>query len=135
MWKRMGNLESIKQAGSVLDNFNPSLAFPKLLRCINKVRNELIQRFESLENLMTLLCQIDGEKTDVPLIVINSPRCAWRKFVPVNANSLSHVPVNEGVVTMHLSQINPICIKDFIEKNFVSFRILWRVSFARLNQT
>lgn len=71
----MGNLESIKQADSVLI-FNPSLAFPKLLRCINKVRNELIQRFESLENLMTLLCQIDGEKTDVPLIVINSPRCA-----------------------------------------------------------
>lgn len=55
MWKRMGNLESIKQADSVLDNFNPSLAFPK-------VRNELIQRFESLENLMTLLCQIDGKK-------------------------------------------------------------------------
>ena len=101
MWKRMGNLESIKLADSVLDNFNPSLAFPKLLRCINKVRNELIQRFESLENLMTLLCQIDGKKTDVPLIVINSPRCAWRKVVPVNANSLSHVPVNEGVVTMH----------------------------------
>ena len=58
----MGNLESIKQADSVLDNFNLSLAFPKLLRCINKVRNELIQRFESLENLMTLLCQIDGKK-------------------------------------------------------------------------
>ena len=58
----MGNLESIKQADSVLDNFNPSLAFPRLLRCINKVRNELIQRFESLENLMTLLCQIDGKK-------------------------------------------------------------------------
>ena len=51
----MGNLESIKQADSVLDNFNPSLEFPKLLRCINKVRNELIQRFESLENLMTLM--------------------------------------------------------------------------------
>lgn len=51
----MGNLESIKQADSVLDNFNPSHAFPK-------VRNELIQRFESLENLMTLLCQIDGKK-------------------------------------------------------------------------
>ena len=58
----MGNLESIKLADSVFDNFNPSLAFPKLLRCISKVRNELIQRFESLENLMTLLCQIDGKK-------------------------------------------------------------------------
>lgn len=58
----MGNLESIKQADSVLDNFNPSHVFPRLLRCINKVRIKLIQRFESLENLMTLSSQIDGKK-------------------------------------------------------------------------